>query len=106
MKRKNPSTSIEAFHSLNPFRLCQTHINITKALEVLGKGNFESIAAHMGVAESIVWRRINECVKVGYIHNTGETIKTKSGRKSFLFAAGKGSEEVEKKKKGMKGPPV
>ncbi len=99
-------TSRAAYLALNPIRIHQTHIAIVKALESIGKGNYESISEYMKVPEQRVWKRLNEAVKLGLIHNTGETTRTKSGFKSYLYAAGKSTEEVEKKKRVMKGPTV
>ena len=106
MNKKIANTSREAYKSLDPVRIHQTHIDITKALEAIGKGNYEIIAHYLNVPEQRVWKRLNEACKAGLIHNTGETIKTKNGCRSYLYAAGKSTESVVKKERVMKGKTI
>lgn len=106
MNKKVAATSKEAYHSLDPVKIHQTHINITKALECLGKGNYEAIAAYLNIPEQRVWKRLNEACRAGLIHNTGETTLTKAKRKSYMYAAGKSFETLVRKERIMKGKTV
>lgn len=104
--KKIAATSREAYESLNPVKVHQTHINIVKALESLGSGNYEAIAARMEVPEQRVWKRLSECVRSNLIHNTGTTTLTKNGCKSYVFAPGPPTEPVKKKERVMKGKTI
>jgi hypothetical protein len=104
--RKNPETSLEAYRGLDPQRMNQTYRAIVDALLVIGKGNYETIAVQAEMPEAKIWKRMGEAAKMGLIHNTGETIKTKNGYKSYLFAIGPAPETVQKKQRVMKGKTV
>lgn len=105
-KRIQPDTSMDAYLSLDKVKITQTHLAITKALEAIGKGNYEMIAKHMGVPYQKVWKRLKEAVDAKLIHNTGEWVKTEGGYKSYMFAAGPATETVKKKERVMKGKTV
>lgn len=106
MKRKNPQTSLDAYNSIDPIKVSQTMQKISDALIAIKKGNYEMIAEQAGMPEQKTWKRLIDCVRAKLIHRTEETKLTKNGYKSYLFAPGPASEEVEKKKKVMKGPTV
>lgn len=104
--RKNPETSLLAYRSLDPVRLSTMHRKIIDALSVIGKGNYEQIAAQCGEPEKRIWKRLNEVEKAGAIYNTGETVLTKDNCKSSVYAIGKAPGSVKKKERTMKGKTV
>jgi hypothetical protein len=106
MKRKNPSTSLEAHARLDPIKVSQTMVKISEAIKVLGKANYEDVAAYLGEPEPKIWKRFTDCMKAKLIHRTEETKKTKHGYKSYLFAYGPTIEEVKKKERVMRGKSV
>lgn len=104
--RKINENSQSAYKSLDPIRISWMHQKIVDALGVIRKGNYEQIAAQIGEPEKRVWKRLNEVVKAGLIHNTGENILTKDKCKSSVYALRPSPESVTKKKRVMKGPAV
>jgi len=105
-KSKPVETSLDAFHSLDPDKIKSLHKKIVSALEVIKEGTYEDIASHLKEEPVRVWKRMSECHRMGLIHRTGDRKKMASGRQGFIWAAGQASEEVEKKKRVMKGPTV
>lgn len=106
MSKKIPETSLEAYRSLNPVKVSETQGKIAAAVQSLGRGNYELIAAYLNEPEGKIWKRIGECVKLGLIHKTGETKQTKNGCKSYLYFPGPSSEPIKKKERVMKGKTV
>lgn len=107
-KRKNPDTSLEAYHSLDPVKISEMHKKIARAVKALGSGNYEAIALYLGVAESKVWKRLKEAQDAGLIFKTGETVLTKSNCKSYVYACvgEKVPAPVRKPEKSIKGKSV
>lgn len=105
-KVKPVETSLEAYRSLDPVRISQTMQKIADTLKVIGKGNYEQIAAASNMAEAKVWKRLIDCVRAGLIHRTEETKLTKNGCKSYLFAPGPATQIVKKRERVMKGKTV
>lgn len=106
-KRKNPPTSLEAYHNLDPIRLSQTQQDIVRAVKALGEANFEAVAAFLMVKPEKIWKRINECEKAGAIYKPGNTVLTKNGYKSYVYRAtqpGQSTEPVTEK--ALKGDTV
>lgn len=91
MKRKNPDTSIEAYKSLDPESLNETYKGIIKALNVLGTGTYEDIAAFLKKDRIAIGRRMKEVMDKGLVYRTGQTKQLKSGRKGFIWALTNGS---------------
>lgn len=106
MKRKNPETSNEAFHSLVPVKIKSLHKKILSALETIGTGTYEDVSAFLDEEPVRVWKRFSELHRDNLIHRTGERKVMKSGRHGFVWASGAATAEVEKKKRVMKGPTV
>ena len=94
---KVPQTSIDAYRGLDPARLRETYRKIVDALTVIGEGNYEAIALQAQEKESRIWKRINEVVKLGLIHNTGKKVKTKDNGDSYVFALGPASDTPKKR---------
>jgi hypothetical protein len=105
-KRKNPDTSNDAYHNLDPIRVSKTMTKITEALKVIGKGNFEDIALAAGMAEQKVWKRLIDCVRAGLIHRLDEKKKTKQNNNSYLYAPGPATQLRQKRERVMKGKTV
>src|ERR1700743_3079696 len=104
-KYKKQQTSLAAYKSLYPAKLSKMHNLIIEALTFLGEGNYEGIASYLKLPEEKVWKRLNECVKLGAIHNTGRTIMTKNNRISYLYGIGPGH-GLPKKEKSPRGKTV
>lgn len=103
VKRKNPSTSLEAYAALDPIKVSQTMHKITETIKRLGKANYEMVAESSGMPEAKVWKRLIDCVRADLIHRTEDTKLTKSGHKSYLYAAGPAAEPAKKKERVMRG---
>jgi hypothetical protein len=98
--RKNPETSLEAYHGLDPVRLSQTHQDIVRAVKALGEANFEAVAAFLMVKPEKIWKRMGEVAKLGAIYKPGNTVLTKNGYKSYTYRAtepGQSTEPVTEK---------
>lgn len=106
MKRARVETSIEAYKKLDPVRVSQTMQKIADALGVIGKGNYEMIAIAAGLKQSQAWKRLIDCVRAGLIHRLDETMLTKDGCKSYLYAPGPANQVQAKKERVMKGKTV
>jgi hypothetical protein len=106
MKRKNPSTSLEAHARLDPIKVSQTMTKITDTLKSIGKGNYEDISAAAQMPEAKCWKRLIDCVRAGLIHRTDAIKMTKNGYKSYLYAPGGTPEPVKKKERVMRGKSV
>lgn len=93
MKGKQPQTSLEAYHSLDPDNLSNLRDWIVDALKVIKQGTSEEIATHLKLDHGKIWKRISETVKEGRIVNTGAKKQNKSGRNAFIYSL-PNSEEV------------
>src|ERR1700761_4486615 len=105
-KRKNPETSLEAHRRLDPIKISQTMVKISEAIKMLGKANYEDVAAYLKEPEPKIWKRFTDCMEAKLIHRTKETKKTKHGYKSYLFAYGPATEKIKKKERVMRGKSV
>lgn len=105
-KRKIPQTSLAAYRSLDPEKINDIHKKILSGLEVIGPSTFEDLADYLHLQPQRVWRRLSELGSAKLIHRPGERKIMKSGRQGMVWALGPPSEEVEKKKRVMKGPTV
>lgn len=87
MKRKNPITSTEAWHSIKDTPVLSDHHNkIIAALDELKEGIYERIALHIGWDDkNRASRRLAELERKGIVRKTGETKNTSSGRKAFVY---------------------
>lgn len=85
MKRKNPSTSIDAYRALDPEKISQTHQKIINALGALGKGHYEDLAKKAGIKPDSCWKRLSELRTAGLIHRTEERKKLKSGSQGSVW---------------------
>jgi hypothetical protein len=94
-KRKNPPTSLEAYHRLDPVRLSQTQQDIVRAVKALGEANFEAVASFLMVKPEKIWKRMGECEKAGAIYKPGNTVLTKNGYKSYTYRINQAGESTE-----------
>jgi predicted transcriptional regulator len=106
MKRVRVETSIEAYRKLDPIRVSQTMQKISDALKTIQKGNYEMIAVAAGLKQSQTWKRLIDCVRAGLIHRIDETMLTKDGCKSYLYAPGPATQIAAKKERVMKGKTI
>ncbi len=84
-RRKNPSTSLDAYKSLTPEMLNEHHHKILDGLKKLGQATSEEIAATITLAKDQVYRRMNELVKMEIVYNTQIKKPTRSGRSAFVY---------------------
>lgn len=103
MKKSLPSTSVEAFYSLDPNQLIGLRRRIFEALVLIKSGHYEDIAYAAGIEPVQCWKRLSELLKDGIIHRTGERKMLSSNRVGFVWAPGAATEPVKKKERIMKG---
>lgn len=94
-KRNNPSTSIEAYKSLDPVNILEVHNRIMDALRIIGSGTFEEIARQAKLEPQRVWRRLSECLKAGVVYRPGTKKPLKSGRNGFVWALTQPGQSIE-----------
>lgn len=83
---KMPSTSIEAFHSLQSEEMKETYNGILNTLSAIKEGTFEDIAKGMKCKPDKVWKRLSELhEKYMLIYRPGGKKILKSGRKGFVW---------------------
>lgn len=85
MERKNPSTSIDAYKSINAEQKREIYKKIKSALQVIGKGTFEQIANHLEMDASKIWKRLSEMERLEIVFRPGEKDKLKSGRRGLVW---------------------
>ena len=83
MTRNNPSTSIDAYKSLQLSEVRETYQKILSALDVIGKGTMEDIAAYMKCSRDRVWKRLSEMERLEMIYKPGTKKVLKSGRYGY-----------------------
>lgn len=81
--RKNPETSNEAYRSLKVEDLNEIYRLIIGALNVLGKGTFEDIAAYLKKDSSKIWKRMSELERMMVVFRPGTKKLLKSGRNGY-----------------------
>lgn len=97
-----PDTSKEAKDSLSEDHIREIHSKIIGALEIIGEGNFEAIAAHLNMPPEKIWKRLSEMGNDKRIYRPGHKTPTKSGRNAYVWAIGDRDNVVEVYKKGTK----
>jgi predicted transcriptional regulator len=94
-KRKNPSTSIDAYRSLDTESLRDIYKKILWGLSQIGEGTYEDIALAIREKEQRVWKRLKEMSDMGLIYRT-EKKTLSSGRQGYKWKATlKGSPTVQ-----------
>ena len=84
-KRKNPSTSIDAYKSLDPASIRQIYKDILWTLgQMPGGATYEELATAMKIKESRVWKRLGEMESMGLIHRNGRKTLS-SGRAGSIW---------------------
>lgn len=84
--RKMPSTSIEAFRSLEDCEIKKTYEGILKSLSVIKEGSFEDVSKAMKCSPDKVWKRLSELhEKYLLIYRPGGKKVLKSGRKGYIW---------------------
>jgi len=95
--RKMPETSIDAYRSLDPRELNETYRHILHALDEIGEGTFEDIAAFLKLNPSRIWKRMSELAKMELIYRPGNKKVLKSGRSGFTWMKTSPSRTKEEK---------
>lgn len=85
-KRKQPETSLDAYHSLDPVKISDIHQKILNALSVIGEGTFEDISRQLKVPKERVWKRLSELGRMSLIHRPGIKKQLKSGSQGYVWA--------------------
>jgi hypothetical protein len=106
-KRKVPSTSVEAWRSIDPAQLAQIYTGILYALGVMYKATFEEIAAHMKVNKDRVWKRMSELERMKLVYRPGSKKLLKSGRQGYEWSLTSHMiVTTDKAQKALKGKPT
>lgn len=95
MKRKNPSTSNEAWDQAKHM-VTAHHQKILDALKIIGSDTAEGIAKYLGMEHQQVNRRVSEMERLQLIYKPGTTKLTKTGRKAYVWClTGQGQPKTE-----------
>lgn len=100
MKTKQPETSLESYHSLDPDSISAQHDKIVAALKVLKTGTAEQVGEYLGFD---CWKRFSELKRDGRIVNTLSKRMNKSGRNAFVFTLPDEKVELQPTEKIIKG---
>lgn len=86
-ERQLPKTSLDTYDSVKKGDLREGHyIKIKKALEVVGKGNYELIAKQSGLEKHAVNRRLSEMIRLEMLYKTGTTSPTTTGNQAQNYS--------------------
>lgn len=89
-KKRFPETSRAAYESLDPEILGDRWRKILWALgQMPNGGTSEEIAKALKVKDGVIWRRLSELKKWGFITQNGLKRPLKSGREGFVWIASK-----------------
>ncbi len=86
MKRKNPDTSIAAYHSLEKEKVEALHKKIYEALVVLKEATTEKISEYLGMEHERIHKRPCEMERKGMIYKTKNKVLNRSGRFAYTWA--------------------
>jgi len=81
-----PSTSLEAYHSLEPDSVETLHRKILEGLKAIGKGTSQQVSDYIGIPHERIWKRFSELERDEKIYNTKIKHKNKSGRNAYQYA--------------------
>lgn len=96
-------TSLEAYHSLDHYKIDNLHAKILEGLKLIGKGTSEQISDAIGIPYTQVWRRLSELERDEKIYNTKIKHKNKSGRNAFQYALRGSETKLPETEKAMEG---
>lgn len=103
-KRKNPDTSVAAFHSLDQSKMQEIKNKIMEALKVLGKGSSEQLADYLGMEYDNIWKRCSDLKNEGKIFASDYKVLTRKKRFARQWVICDGSlPKTEKSQKALKG---
>lgn len=105
-KRNNPSTSNDAYKSLQPDQVRAMYVKIVEALKIIGPSTYEELAKHMKEKPERIWKRLSEAGSLNLIHRPGERRVMASGRQGFVWAVGPPTETSKKRERVMKGKTI
>lgn len=98
MKKSPPSTSLDAYKSIDPEHLRKMYKDI---LYVLGQmpngGSYEDISIALKIKESRVWKRLGEMERMDLIHRDGRKTLS-SGRQGSIWRLWKNNEILKREK--------
>lgn len=84
-KRKNPTTSIDAYKALQPEQLRQTYKDILFALSQLGEATTWEISQALRVPHEKIWKRPKEMADLGLIYRPGTKRLMPGGKLGFTW---------------------
>lgn len=87
-ERQNPDTSLEAWKQVKTSDMQTGHYaKIKEGLIIIGKGNYEMIAAQIRLDKHQVHRRISEMERHDppLIFKTAEKLPTSTGRQAYVY---------------------
>ena len=106
-RKSQPSTSVEAYRSLQPDQLAEIYRKILSALSVLGEATSQETAAYLKIDHSRIWKRHSELEKAGLIYRPGNKRPLRSGRMGFTYMLTKeGLPTTAKSEKALTGKAV
>lgn len=86
MRKSNvPTTSKEAYGSLDAGKLLKIYARIKWALSQIGEGTWEDIGRVLKEKDSKIWRRLSEMERLEIIYRTENKRVLSSGRKGYTW---------------------
>lgn len=104
-KRKQPDTSLAAFHSLDQNKLNETKRLILDALKTLGKASSEQIADYLGKPYDVIWKRCSDLKNEKIIYASDFKVLTKKNRFARQWIIGDET-KAERTEHSLAGPSV
>lgn len=85
MKKKQPETSLSAYHSLNSEMIDNHFGKILRSLKKLKTANYTTISQYSGLEPVQCNRRLSEMVKAKLIERTDIKTPTPTGRNAYNY---------------------
>lgn len=105
--RKQPDTSLAAYHSLDRQQFAETKTLILEALKRLGKASSEQIADFLGKPYDVIWKRCSDLKNEGKIFASDYKVLTKKNRFARQWIICDGSQpKTDKEQKVLEGPSI
>jgi predicted transcriptional regulator len=102
-RKKMPTTSLDAYKSLQPDQVRAIYSKIIDALKVLGMASTEQIALHLTLEHAKVNKRVSEMEKLEMIYRPGTRVPTKSGRTAYQWCLRNNQPITNKSEKALPG---
>ena len=84
-KSKVPSTSREAYQSLDPSKLRETYRQILYAISQIGESTSQEIAAFLKMDHQKIWKRMVDLERMELVYKPGTKKPLKSGRMGYCY---------------------